>query len=366
ATLAFATRGGHCLRTIIGLCGLFIVLKMKRKLESGTDPRLFKRQKSVEDLSKELIHAASLYQGKLQHISSNGYYVSQAFLASYANDFIINFCDSIGDVPPQIKSAVAEKFEVVKKSPPNTTVVERHASNENPHLCCWEFCLLVLNDINMISKEQIDDLCYIVYTINEQNQEQNEEDSNQLLTLADALFNPDGSYKCYSPDHLPSPGDLLIFRKVEPVLLADSTEDNPRYYSCLATDTREQIGSESRPYHCSIATDNQGNHIGLDSEEEYVKKKSFITLSSLKQDAFYEDTEYSFADDGMFLPDKVYYVPLEGALQNIANFIAKHQHILAQRDPALKKSEGEILEALIKNETQYDKLAQELLNVPKP
>ena len=68
----------------------------------------------------------------------------------------------------------------------------------------------------------------------------------------------------------------------------------------------------------------------------------------------------------LFLPDKVYYVPLEEALQNIANFITKHQPILAQRDPALKKSAGEILEALIKNETQYDKLAQELLNAPKP
>ncbi|MFW2572541.1 hypothetical protein, partial [Legionella sp. 29fVS95] len=42
----------------------------------------------------------------------------------------------------------------------------------------------------------------------------------------------------------------------------------------------------SRPYHCSIATDDQGNHIGLDSEEEYVKKKNFTTLGSLMKDAF--------------------------------------------------------------------------------
>ncbi|MFW2572576.1 hypothetical protein, partial [Legionella sp. 29fVS95] len=46
---------------------------------------------------------------------------------------------------------------------------------------------------------------------------------------------------------------------------------------------------------------------------------------------------YSFADDGMFLPDKVYYVPLEEALQNIANFIAKHQPILALREPSVVK-----------------------------
>lgn len=339
---------------------------MKRKHESVTEAGFFKRPKTSENIGEKIIKAASLYDGKLQHISSNGYYVTAGLTSPFANDFILNFCDSIGEIPQQIKEEVARKFQVMKNSPTNTPVVARERSDENLHLCCWDFCFLVLNDVGIVTEQQIDDLCYIIYM---KNKELDEEDNNQL-TLADALLNPDSAYQAYASDNLPSPGDLLVFKKIEPVLINSSTaneedqvseeQKKPLYFCALATDTRKQIGRESRPYHCSIATDNPGEHIGLDPDEEYVTKKNLITKKTLKTECVFEDTEYSFEDDGMYLPDKVYYVPVAEVGQNIKNFIAKNQNILDRKDAIPKQSEEEILHALISGQTQYDKLAEEL------
>lgn len=334
---------------------------MKRKLESVTAVSIFKKAKNYESLSKQFVYTASLYQGKLQHTPSSGYYASGSMASPYANDFLLKFCDGIGAIPAQIKEAVAEKFKLMKESPANTNVVERERSDANLHMCCWDFCFLVLKDIGIVTEQQIDDLCYIVYIFNELNANM---DGIARLSLADALLSPDGVYKDYFSGHLPSPGDVLIFKKIEPVLLDDSTEENPHYYSAFATNTEEQIGVESPPYHCSIAIDDQGGQIGLDDEDEYVRVKNFTTRKTFQKGCSFDDDVYSFEDDGMHLPEKVYYVPLQQVEQNISNFIAKHQNIIAMKDSTLKKSEKEVLNALIDNFTQYDTLATEVRDGP--
>lgn len=144
---------------------------MKRKHDLVTDIGFFKRQKNSEPLGEKLVRAALLYEGKLQHISSSGHYVSSGLVSAFANDFILNFCDSIGAIPPQIKEEVAGKFRLMKESQKNTNVVNRERSDTNPHLSCWDFCFLTMKDIGIVTEQQIDDLCYIIYTTNQLNQQ---------------------------------------------------------------------------------------------------------------------------------------------------------------------------------------------------
>ncbi|KTD42212.1 hypothetical protein [Legionella parisiensis] len=295
---------------------------MKRKLESDGKSRFFKKLKTSDESNQTLVHklilAASSYAGKLKHISSSGYYVSYSFLYTAANDFVLNFCDSIGDIPGPIKQAVSEKFTASKNKMVPT---EQANCDDQPHLSCWEFCFLALKDIGLVSEKQLDDLCYIVYKINEKSPTKEIE-----ITLAHALFNaPLENYRKFSKDSLPAPGDFLLFQK----------------------------NHASRPYHCSICIDKEGGFIGL-NDDECVKQGNVTKYSTLQEDCTWDPEE----DDEMWAPESVYYVPVSEIARNIQHFIETYQNIIALKKTEPRKTEEKLLEEL--GETQYEQLVSDI------
>ncbi|WP_298624266.1 hypothetical protein [uncultured Legionella sp.] len=252
------------------------------------------------------------------HISSSGYYVSYSFLYTAANDFILNFCDTIGEIPAPIKQAVAEKFiSSQTKTAPN----DQRNSGDQPHLCCWDFCFLALKDIGLVSEKQLNDLCYIIYKINEKSL------TNEVeMTLAHALFKESlDNYRQFSTDSLPAPGDFLLFQK----------------------------NHASRPYHCSISTDNKGGFIEL-NDNECVKRGNFTKSCTLQKNWTWDPEE----DDEMWAPERVYYVPVSEVSRNIQHFIETHQNILALKNTEPKKTEDTLLADLAK--TQYEDLVSDV------
>ncbi|CDZ76440.1 hypothetical protein BN59_00709 [Legionella massiliensis] len=296
---------------------------MKRKLESGNEQGFFKKTKILDEanqrLAYKLVSSALAYDGKLNHIPSSGYYVVNAFFYTRANDFVLNFCDSIGEIPQAIKQAVSEKFALSKRATNKAAHVD-----EQPHLCCWEFCFLVLNDIGLVSKEQLDELCYIVHKINEKSLAQEIE-----ITLLQALFKlPLENYRKFvkgSLDSLPSPGDFLVFQKHHML----------------------------RPYHASICIDNKGGHIEL-YDGECVKKANIAECDNLIEDGSWDPEEDSEID----APESVYYVPVSEVTLNIQSFIARHQDILALKQIEPPKALEDIIQEL--EGTQYAQLVKDL------
>ena len=193
--------------------------------------------------------------------------------------------------------------------------------NIQPHFSCWEFCFLALKDIGLVSDKQLDDLCYIVYKINEKNESEEVE-----VTLANALFKlPIESYREFSQDSLPTPGDFSLFQKKHRV----------------------------RHYYASICIDHEGGFIGLE-DGECVRKGNFTKYDTLKEDWSWDPED----DLEMFAPEHVYYVPVTEVALNIQNFLETHQNVLGLKEIEPKKTEDEVLQAL--KETQYEQLVEDI------
>lgn len=304
---------------------------VKRKLEQNDNLKFFKKLKtsigSNQDWGPDLVRSALSYERKLQHIQSNGYYVSDTFFYTVANDFLLNFCDSIGEIPEPIKQEVAEKFSSLKdamvldiENQRIITIGEASISNQ-PYMNCWEFCFLALKDIGLVSEKELDDLCYIIYKINKQSPTE-----EMVITLAEALYTSSlENYRKFSKDSLPSPGDFLLFKK-----------------------NHMQI-----PYHCSICIDTEGGYIEL-NREQCVKKNNLTNYDDLEEDSEWDQEEH----DDMFAPGKLYYVPVSEVRQNIQNFIHRHRYILALKEIEPKETSAQLLNAL--EGTQYEQLVNNM------
>lgn len=283
---------------------------MKRQGEFDSDNHFFKKTRIDEpsDSIKKLIEIAFSYRSKLHHINSSGFYLSQSWWRM-ANDFILHFCDGIGKIPSAIKNEVLNTFE------------KRREKGVEFDLCCWEFCCLVFFECGIVSREQIDDLCYIVYKSNEYSED-------LVLTLADAFYQaPLESYQKHCPQSLPSPGDLLIFIRAY-------GEHNAHEVS-----------------HTAICTDNKGGYIELMSD--CVSCDNLKDFYELEAELLAEHIEVDIYD-AIF----VYYVPFDEIQQNIKNFLHLHQNLLKLKKTGIK-DESEVLAAL--NGTKYDQLARDCL-----
>lgn len=297
---------------------------MKRKVELD-HVNFFKKHK-IENTRDSFVRAALTYEGKLQQIPGSGYYVSSNIYG--ANDFILNFCDSIGEIPDSVKKAVENKFLKTKQNPAVNAPKERYVNKNNLHLSCWDFCFLVLNDIGLVTKNQLDDLCYIIYKTNQKNfpdDESNDAATDDLLTMAHALFKlPYSNYKDYSSGKLPSAGDLLIYKKFD----------------------------KNRPYHCAIATDNDGGLIGL--EDECVGSENIRDIRTIQSNYEMDFEDYDPIEDEIYAPGNIYYVPLEQIAKNVCTFIENNIKILALKKIEPKEPEEKLIKALI--HTQHDDL----------
>jgi hypothetical protein len=303
---------------------------MKRKIELDDNLKFFKKNKPIgfnQDWGHDLVRSALSYEGKLQHIQSNGYYVADTFLYTAANDFLLNFCDSIGEIPKSIKQEVSEKFSSLKDAmaididTQEIVTIGDVNTNTQPFMNCWEFCFLVLKDTGLVSEKQLDELCYIIHKINKQSPTE-----EVVITLAQALYtSPLKNYRKFSKESLPSPGDFLLFKK-----------------------NHMEI-----PYHCSICIDTEGGYIEL-SSEQCVRKNNLKNYD----DDLEEDSEWDPEEDPEFAPGKLYYVPVREVRQNIQNFIHHHRNILALKEMEPKNSSAELLNDL--EGTQYEYLVNNI------
>ena len=300
---------------------------MKRKIERIDNLNFFKKLKTSidanQDWGHDLVRCAVSYEGKLHHIQSSGYYVSYAFFYTAANDFLLNFCDSIAEIPEPVKQEASEKFSslndarVIDIETQEIITLGKANRKTQPHMNCWEFCFLALNDIGLVSEQQLDDLCYIIYKINTQS-----ETEEIAITLAQALYTSSiENYRKFSIDSLPSPGDFLLFKK----------------------------NHMQHPYHAAICIDKEGGYIELNNDKPV--KRNNLTNYNDSEDVSWDPED---EDEEMYAPEKLYYLPVSEVQQNIKKFIHSHRDILALKDIEPKKTSAELLNEL--EETQYKQL----------
>lgn len=164
---------------------------------------------------EKLIAAAKAYQGKLLHIVSNGKYITfDLTRGNVANDFSLFFANGDDDIPLTINEEVARRIQAAQ----NDESDDKASIQTQPNMNCWEFCMLSLYDVGMVSKEQIQRLRRIQLS--------------QNIEMVYAFYkSPLTSYK-----KLPAKGDILLFQAAN--------------------------RSDARPYHAAIALD-ENNYIEL-------------------------------------------------------------------------------------------------------
>lgn len=161
-------------------------------------------------LSKTIVENALKYIDKLKYIQSNNtYVVFDPASGSTANDFMLMFCESLADLPENIKRAVNNKY------------LTRNFLKMN----CWEFCFLVLHDAGLVKKATLDTLCQIT--------EFRKKTFPNTATVNALYCDSLNEYPKASKHNFPACGDVLLFTKI----------------------------GEVRPYHAAIAIDDDGQYI---------------------------------------------------------------------------------------------------------
>lgn len=249
-------------------------------------------------VGQELIAAALKYEAKLRHMPSCGKFLSEGLFMCRANDFILRFAQSLGEVPSDVLSKVDKKYKSI-------AAVMPIKKNDCAFMCCWEFCALALMDAHLATQQQIDDICFIVFFWNEilyeikddiilQNQLAplfDPEAEDNTLTLAHAFYQaPINSYQKYSEKELPFPGDLVIFYNKE----------------------------SNEPLHVAIAIDFYGEIIELNSDDKTVKRNSLIETEELFRGEFENDLG-------------IFYVPASMISGNIKEFLIRYAPILEKK-----------------------------------
>lgn len=157
-------------------------------------------------LERRVVNTGLSYRGLLNHTRDN----MESYKADWmspASDFKLLFWTSGCDIPPRISQNVNEIYERTKKARINKNVIEKDGLN----MCCWDFIFLCLLENNIVSKEQIDQICTITSCLNKE-KKQHEEHFN----LASAFFDSSQNYTVYRSiqdvaSKPPALGDILVY-----------------------------------------------------------------------------------------------------------------------------------------------------------